>query len=413
MKADEVARWLPALPDGWAFVRGKFLLREIDERSETGDDLLLSLTRDRGVVPRSAIAEGEHRADTLVGYKRVRAGQIVMNKMQAWNSMFGLSTLDGVISPDYAVFEGLPNSDPRFLTYQLQSRFYAGQFLWRSRGMGTAFLRLHPENLLDTPLVYPPRPVQANIAEFLEAETVRIDALVEKKRRLIEQLEQRFRAEIDRVLDFDSAEHVRLGRATKAITQGVSPQAENREADDAEWAVLKLSAVRFGKYRPHENKAFPSGADMGSGLVPKVGDLLVTRSNTPNLVGDACAVREEAPRRVLCDLIYRVTLDTRVLLPAYAAYCLISSSGRGQLEPLARGSSQSMVKLRGEDVKMVTVPLAPTERQAWLVSELDGKRATSDKCIEAIERQIGLLHEHRQSLITAAVTGEPGLGKAA
>ena len=188
---EEVSRWLSDLPAGWTLRRLKYLLVEVDLRSDDGDGELLSLSKSLGVVPRTQLTADDARAESLVGYKTVRAGDLVMNKMQAWNGLFGLSRHAGLISPDYAVFEIFGAVEPRWLAYCLRSDFYAVQFTWRSRGMGKAFLRLHPENLLDTPIPVPPPADQRKIADFLDAQTAANDAVVTTLKSQIELLQER------------------------------------------------------------------------------------------------------------------------------------------------------------------------------------------------------------------------------
>jgi len=169
--------------------------------------------------------------------------------------------------------------------------------------------------------------------------------------------------------------------------------------------LLKLSAVKIGRFFPTENKALPADFQVDPRLRPEVGDLLVTRSNTPAYVGDACAIVERPGQVVLCDLIYRLRLDSRIL-PEYAAAALLRTAGRAHLTSAARGSSQSMVKLRGEDVKAARVPLVNPGKQGEIVAAFRKARLDVDQVQAALNNQLRVLAEHRDALITAAVTGE-------
>ena len=82
----------------------RFVFTERDERSIDGKEVLLSLSGSSGLVPRSTITDKVARADSLVGYKRCNEGDLVMNKMQAWNGIFGHARQSGIVSPDYTVF---------------------------------------------------------------------------------------------------------------------------------------------------------------------------------------------------------------------------------------------------------------------------------------------------------------------
>ncbi len=255
---------------------------------------------------------------------------------------------------------------------------------------------------------------QRAIADYLDAETARIDALIEKKRRLVGLLKSRFKLEIDHAIEDLSTSEAALGRFVLDLSQGSSPQAAGHPAEKDEWGVLKLSAVKSGRYNPQENKALLG--EPYSQMVPRAGDLLVTRSNTPGYVGDVAAVTHIQPRRLLPDLIYRLRLDSSRISAEFAAYSLLASRSRHRISSLARGSSQSMVKLRGEDIRSLPVPAVTTDVQDEVVKLLNCRRQQTSEIVGKLNHQIELLTEHRQVLITAAVTGQleaPKTGKPA
>lgn len=114
--------WLGDIPEHWEVRPIKTLLRETDRRSSDGADTLLSLTRNRGLIPHSEMTDKMHSAQTLVGYKQYNPGQIVMNRMQAWSGMFGSGAVFGLVSPDYAVFDIIGKHEVGFVLY------HAGEF---------------------------------------------------------------------------------------------------------------------------------------------------------------------------------------------------------------------------------------------------------------------------------------------
>ena len=255
---------------------------------------------------------------------------------------------------------------------------------------------------------------QIAISEFLDEETSRIDDLIDKKQRLVELCIMRRASEIANVVETHAIEHMKLGRFVQSITQGASPQAEARYCEPHEYGLLKLSAVKSGSFVSTENKALPADYPIDKRLLVRPGDLLVTRSNTPSYVGDVCAVRSTPPNLVLCDLIYRLRLDDR-LDPNFAALALLNPEVRGTLRSLARGSSQSMVKLRGEDITSVVIPYCEMRAQTLAVMAADAIGREHDALASRLRRQMDLLRERRQALITAAVTGQleiPGVSAA-
>ena len=75
--------WLGEIPRNWEVRRIKYLLREVDERSTTGSEPLLSMRMHHGLVLFAEHFSRPPQAATLVGFKIVRPGQFVVNRMQA------------------------------------------------------------------------------------------------------------------------------------------------------------------------------------------------------------------------------------------------------------------------------------------------------------------------------------------
>jgi hypothetical protein len=83
--------WIGSVPEHWRVRRAKYLLREIDQRSSTGVEELLSLRMYRGLVPHKDVSTTPVSPNALVGYKKVCPGQLVMNRMRAAIGMFGVA----------------------------------------------------------------------------------------------------------------------------------------------------------------------------------------------------------------------------------------------------------------------------------------------------------------------------------
>ena len=158
--------WLGDVPEHWEMRRLKSKLRPVDRRSSSGTETLLSLRRDFGVV-----VYGEHfsrppQGVTLVGYKLVEAGQLVVNRLQANNGLLFCSRLSGVVSPDYSVFAARSPVDMEYLGNLLRTVTYKTHFRRESTGLGTGsagFLRLYDDRLLETPVPLPPLEEQSTL----------------------------------------------------------------------------------------------------------------------------------------------------------------------------------------------------------------------------------------------------------
>lgn len=255
----------------------------------------------------------------------------------------------------------------------------------------------------------PSAATQRIIADYLDAETARIDALVSARARQRDLLTERQKAFVAAVVAA-AGPRVRLANVITSIEQGASPQCSDQPAGPGERGVLKLSAVSPRGFSPGENKLLADDVH-GTRAVVRDGDLLVTRANTPMLVGLAAVARlaNDDVTLLLPDLIYRLRLRGGQD-PDYLQLALSTPDARGQLTATARGSSRSMVKLRGADLRELRIPLPVIDRQRTIASEARTQSARVQRGLGAIDCQITLLRERRQALITAAVTGKLDVG---
>lgn len=328
------------------------------------------------------------------------AGTVVMSR----TASVGFSAIlgrDMATSQDYVTWTCGPDAEPRFVLHAL--RGLRDEIL--SNRMGSTHQTIYMPDVERIRIPLPSPDQQRRIADFLDVETARIDALIAAKRQMLDVLDRAAQSMLDEVLSGVARECAPLRRFVSSLTQGTSGVAGSRPAEGSEWGLLKLSAVRSGVFRSVENKVVDDDFPIDPSLKPAVGDLLVTRSNTPTYVGDACAVRVDAGQVLLPDLIYRLRLDGR-LDPQFASMALRSSEARHALSSAARGTSQSMVKLRGEDILNVIVPVPPLSDQRAVVALHDRRLVRIEAITNTLTTQVGLLRERRQALITAAVTGE-------
>ncbi|GAA2009856.1 hypothetical protein GCM10009799_42370 [Nocardiopsis rhodophaea] len=298
--------------------------------------------------------------------------------------------------------------EARFLYYWLNSRPFQ-EYVYAALVVGaTNQIELNRDRLGDAPVPLPPLEEQRRIADFLDAETTRIDHLSKLSKLLLERIDERDQSLRSSLVDqlATNEGEIPLRRLTARVEQGSSPQCESAPRQDPfEWGVLKLSSVKRGAFDASENKRLPDGTQPVRDHAVRAGDLLVTRANTPALVGDTAVVHDDCEKLLLPDLIYRVVLLPGVR-PDYVMQVVLSGRTRSLIESVARGSSQSMVKLRGEDIKAWPIPIATPSQQDSLVQRISRETEISNKLRTKIWHQQTLLTERRQALITAAVTGQ-------
>ena len=130
---------------------------------------------------------------TLVGYKLVAEGQLVVNRMQANNGLVFCSRVEGVVSPDYSVFEMKVPLQGEFLSDLLRTSLYRAQFRRVSTGLGTGtagFLRLYDDAFLATAVCVPPEEEQIFILRSLANEAANIDRLIDRRQRELQLIKE-------------------------------------------------------------------------------------------------------------------------------------------------------------------------------------------------------------------------------
>lgn len=318
--------------------------------------------------------------------------------------------------------------DAGFLAYALLARQSELLGLVEQAGHGTCCLRT--EQLTKVRIAFPGLTQQRAIASFLDRKTAAIDALIAKKERLIQLLQEKRQAVITHAVTKgldpgvkmkDSGvewlgevpahwEVVRLKFSLRGIEQGWSPSCESREADEGEWGVLKAGCVNYGVFNERENKALPADLAPERALEVRPGDVLMSRANTRELLGSTALVTQVRTQLLLCDKLYRLRLRPAVADAEFVTLALATRSTRHQLERAATGTSSSMQNIGQDVVANLLLPRPPLAEQRAIAEYVANATADLATSVETARRSVGLLREYRQALITAAVTGQVEVG---
>ena len=187
---DSGVEWLVEIPVHWDTKKVKRLFGHT-KRQGFPDLTVLSVYREYGVIEKSSRDDNFNRTpEDLEIYQLVKPGDLVINKMKAWQGSLGISSLSGITSPDYVVYSPSHDVNERFLHHFLRCKLLASVYLTMSNGIRPSQWRLEPGRFEDLVVFLPPPVEQDQIAAFLDRETAKIDALIVKIRQAIDHLKE-------------------------------------------------------------------------------------------------------------------------------------------------------------------------------------------------------------------------------
>jgi len=159
----------------------------MDERSKTGNEEQLSVSHITGVTPRSQKNITMFKAESYVGHKICRPGDLAVNTMWAWMAALGVSRHEGIISPAYAVYrQRAPEhllSD--YADHLLRIAPYKLNYLSRSTGLRASRLRLYPDEFFKIPIIIPPKDEQQRIVDSISIDTATLNTAIARTEREI------------------------------------------------------------------------------------------------------------------------------------------------------------------------------------------------------------------------------------
>ncbi|MGC0207273.1 restriction endonuclease subunit S [Streptomyces levis] len=245
---------------------------------------------------------------------------------------------------------------------------------------------------------------QRRVADFLDTEINRVDQAMKLRRKQRDLLVTRRWSHFQEVLNTAAGPVIPLRRIMRSIIDGPFGSAfSSADYVDEGAAVVRLGNIGFAEYRTTDQAYIPMSlyrqfqyhqVSRGDVLIAGLGD-------TRNHAGRACVAPDLGPA-IVKGKCFRARLETDVVDPDFIALLLSSPVGASAIE--GRGSTRSMINL--EIVKAALLPIPQLREQQFVVAEHQHSWHQTKTAIAACERQLTLLAERRQALITAAVTGQ-------
>lgn len=181
--------WIGQIPAHWNMIRIKNLLVESKVKSTDGHEQSLSLSKASGIIPYEEKENRTMQSESLIGAKVVHPGDVVFNRFKA--RLFAISTHNGVVSSDYAVYKGKGRANLNYLVSLFSTEMYRAAFDRKASGIGDGFSRLYTADLFAMYAIFPPIEEQNAIVEYIESKTNKIDTMIEA-----------LKAEIDRLTEY-------------------------------------------------------------------------------------------------------------------------------------------------------------------------------------------------------------------
>lgn len=338
----------------------------------------------RGILPRDRLDGAE------IGTKRqfaVRAGQLVLSKIDARNGAFGILPVqcDGaIITGNFWAFDSDDKAlVPEFLDYMTRTPTFL-DFCVRSSEGSTNRRYLQEDLFLAQEMPLPPLAEQQRIVARIKGVAKR----VEEARRLHEQSVKAADAIMVSATSAILGHLQVLGTLSDVLLEkprnGWSPKCDNMENGTP---VLTLSAVTGFRYNGAAVKRTSEVAVQGAHYWLQPGDLLVNRSNTPELVGHAAVYDGSPSPCIYPDLMMKLKPNPHAADSRFIWTWLQTSLVRDYIRRNAKGTSPTMKKVSQSVVNGIPFPSGiPLVQQLSLVRKLDAIRMGVEGLAELLQK---------------------------
>lgn len=375
------------VPEGWRRLRFDRVVRRSKEAGRPELDPL-SVYLEEGVVPRSSREDNHNRLGAeMSNYLVVHPGDIVFNKLRTWQGGLGVSRHLGVVSPAYFVCRPVDSVDSRYYHYLLRSNVYLAELTRLSKFMPPSQFDIAWDELRTLPILVPPLPEQRAIADYLDAETARIEALITKKRRMIELLEEAWRSlragrTIGSLNPVDGLGHG-PPEAPDTLNLGVLIELQRGHdlpADSRQEGTVPI--VSSGGVSGYHSVAGATGPGVVTGRYGTIGEVFYIDEdywplNTTLYVKD---FRGNDPRWVH-HLLAAIPLD-------------------------AEKDKSAVTGINRNVIGRLRIPRPPLIDQIRIGRDLDRSQTEFEAATAKLKAQVSLLKERRRALITAVVSGD-------
>ncbi len=411
---DSGVKWIGDVPAHWEVKKLRNLISIISVKNHP-NEILLSVVREQGVIVRDLDADDNHNyiPEDLSGYKLIKEGQFVINKMKAWQGSYAVSSYRGIVSPAYYTCD-LRLAYKSYFNLAIRSSAYVPFFTQYSKGIRVGQWDLSPIGLKEIPFFLPPLAEQRAIVSYLDGKVGQIDTYVAKQTQQIELLKELKQAVIANAVTKGIDNKAKL-KQTGISWIGYVPQhweqcrlknvvsCNNETLSNNTEPSLQIEYVEIADVKEMEGIVRTthykfSEAPSRARRITKNGDIILSTVRT--YLKAVALVKQEG-------LI--VSTGFAVLRPKdcnqeYISYLLRSDYFLGEVSRRSFGISYPSITT--DALLSIEIPIPPLSEQRAIVSYIEAKTASINKLIDAYEQQVERVKEYKQRLISDAVTGK-------
>lgn len=295
-------------------------------------------------------------------------------------------------------------ADPRFVTYAIQSTPVQQQIT--ADAVTSTISNFNADKYANLELPTAPLEEQRRIADFLDDRVARIDQIIAARQQQTKLIDGARVALVDSVLSpSPGAGLTRLGRLA-TIQSGLTIDEKRSNASDGDpYPYLRVANVQAGGLNLAEVKEVVVDPALASRCTLRSGDVLMTEGGDLDKLGRGTVWHGEISPCLHQNHVFAVRPDPALLLPEYLALYTQASAARSYFEQTG-SKTTNLASTSASKVMALPFPAVPTVAQRELVAECQRHLSAVDKGVEALTSAVALLQEYKQSLITAAVTGE-------
>ncbi|MGD9623988.1 MAG: restriction endonuclease subunit S [Arcobacter sp.] len=408
---DSEINWLGNLPSHWKLVRIKHLFKISKKYSTDKKPNVLSLTQ-KGIVERDISTNEGQLAQSYVGYNIIEKDDIVFNPMDLIAGYVAKSIYNGVISHAYTTLKSLKKIDLDFYEHYFQNWYHQGVLFHLGKGVSTDNRwTLNNNSLMNLVIPIVPIGESNKIVNYINAKTVQINNVINKKEKLIELLKERKQIVIN-----------------DAVTKGLDKNVEFVDSNLKDFGYIpKHWKIMFNRrlFREENRKKFnkmelPLSLSQVDGVIPsgEMKERSLSPSHRDNfklcLPDDLVVNRFKGHLGVFFKSDFRgiITFHYGVFKPSnfvntkYYEYLFHTQYYKNIYAGASNGMTIGLQNLSNQNFYDVKSIVPPIEEQNEIVNFIEKEETKINKTIQFQVEIITKLKEYKASLIDSVVTGK-------